>query len=80
MNLIDLRLKTIWGSINEQSKKVKKSGIIGGSLPHPSTAWIKDMAAPHAMIFEWHSPGLLFSLTLRYKLDRPASKDNLGQC
>ncbi len=69
----------IWGSVNEQSKQVKISGRIGGSLFHPSTTWIKDMAAPNAMRFWWHSPGLFLSSALQYELDRLASKDDLGQ-
>jgi hypothetical protein len=71
MSLIDLRLKMIWCSVDEQSGQVKISEIIGGPLAHPSTAWIEDRAAPNAMRFLWHSPGLLCSLALQYELDRP---------
>ncbi len=77
MSLIDLRLNTIWGSVNEQSKQVKISGIIRGSLPHPSTAWSEDVAAPNAMRVSWHPPGLMFSPAL---YDRPVTIDDLGQC
>ncbi len=59
---------------------MKLSGIIGGSLIQPSTAWIEDMAAPNAMRFLWHSLRLLCSPALQYDLDRFASKDNLEQC
>jgi hypothetical protein len=77
--LIDLRLKMIWGSINEQSRQVKIYSRIRGFLPHPSTACIRDVAPPNAMRYWWHLPELLCSPALQYGADRPASEDDLGQ-
>jgi hypothetical protein len=79
MGLIDLCLKTIWGSINEQSGQVKIYSKIGGFPPHPSTACIGDIYPLNAMRFCWHSPELFCYGVLQYGAERLASKDDLGQ-